>query len=87
MRCVFVCQNLVLVPNATAGINAVMNNVAVDLGPGDVVYMLSIGYGATKKIVESVCQRTGASMLIHGIDHIPRYRSCCQHTCKFRKLQ
>ena len=46
-------QDLVILPNVTTGLNTVIRNV--DLSAGDSIYMLSIGYGSSKKIVCSCC--------------------------------
>ena len=48
-------QDLVLLPNATTGLNVVIQSCG--LGPGDVVYMLDIGYGSVKKMAQAAVAR------------------------------
>ncbi|OWF37410.1 L-cysteine desulfhydrase-like [Mizuhopecten yessoensis] len=57
----FVCcdpTDLVLVINVTTAINSVVRGL--DLHKGDIIYVLSVTYGAVKKLLQCVCERTGA---------------------------
>jgi len=57
-------SDVVLVQNATAGMNAVLQSMAGGKGgvlqPGDRVFMLDTGYGAVKKLAAEVCDKSGA---------------------------
>jgi len=53
-------RDLVLLPNATMGLNIVMQSMT--LRPGDHVFMLDTAYGAAKSIAQHVCARTGAHL-------------------------
>ena len=58
-------QDLVLLPNATTGLNVVIQSCG--LGPGDVVYMLDIGYGSVKKMAQAAVAR-GATAAARGTE-------------------
>ena len=58
-------QDLVLLPNATTGLNVVIQSYG--LGPGDVVYMLDIGYGSVKKMAQAAVAR-GATEAARGTE-------------------
>ncbi|XP_013405983.1 putative L-cysteine desulfhydrase 1 isoform X2 [Lingula anatina] len=51
-------RDLLLVQNATTGINCVIKNLG--LGPGDVIFSLSVTYGAVKKLLKHICAETGS---------------------------
>ncbi|XP_071114879.1 uncharacterized protein [Haliotis cracherodii] len=51
-------RDLVLMTNATTGINSVIRSF--DFKTGDVIFMFSNTYGAVKKLVRQVCVDTGA---------------------------
>ena len=53
---------LVPLPNVTSGLNGVLNSLP--LGPGDELMCLSVTYGSTKKILNDVCAKTGATLNI-----------------------
>ncbi|WIA22809.1 hypothetical protein OEZ86_009760 [Tetradesmus obliquus] len=55
-------QDLVLLPNATTGLNAVISSCK--LQPGDTVYSLNIGYGSVKKMLQAACDAAGASHVV-----------------------
>lgn len=57
-------QDLVLLPNATTGLNVVIKSC--NLGPGDALYMLDIGYGSVKKMAQAAAEASG-----HGVDQGP----------------
>ncbi|XP_041348753.1 L-cysteine desulfhydrase-like [Gigantopelta aegis] len=50
--------DIVLVSNATTGINAVLKSLK--FSSGDVIFTLSVTYGAVKKLLKQVCTETGA---------------------------
>lgn len=54
-------DNLVFVPNATFGVNAVAHSLAPMLQPGDQVLSTDHEYGATERAWRFVCGRRGAS--------------------------
>ncbi|XP_060085055.1 uncharacterized protein LOC132564420 [Ylistrum balloti] len=57
----FVCcdpTDLVLMINVTTAINSVVRGL--DLQKGDIIYMLNVTYGAVKKLLQFVCESTGA---------------------------
>ena len=54
-------EDLVFVPNATTGVNAVLRSL--DLAPGDEILMLSHVYGAVRNTAHYVAERTGARLL------------------------
>jgi hypothetical protein len=53
-------EDIVLVPNATTAVNAVVRSLP--LHPGDVCLSLDISYGACKSAVDYACQRAGATL-------------------------
>lgn len=56
---------LVPIPNATTGLNAVIKSVI--RSPGHGCFMLDIGYGAVKKLFQDVCGEAGAPLTIHAV--------------------
>ncbi|KAK9829074.1 hypothetical protein WJX72_003762 [[Myrmecia] bisecta] len=52
-------QDLVVLPNATTGLNTVIQSIPLTVA--DAVFSLNIGYGSVKKMVQSVCSATGAT--------------------------
>jgi isopenicillin-N epimerase len=59
-------QDLVFVPNATAGVNAVLRSM--DFEPGDELLLTNHTYAACRKTVEFVAARTGARVVVA---HLP----------------
>jgi isopenicillin-N epimerase len=55
-------QDLVFVPNATAGVNAVLRSAI--LGPGDELLLTNHTYAACRKTVDYVAGRTGARVVV-----------------------
>lgn len=55
------CEDLVPVPNATTGINAVL--ASLDLRPGDELVVTDHGYNACNNAAEFAAQRTGARVV------------------------
>lgn len=53
-------DDLVLVPNVTTGINAVLQSLP--LGPGDEVVITDFAYGAVTTAARTVCARSGATV-------------------------
>jgi isopenicillin-N epimerase len=53
-------DDLVLVPNVTTGLNAVLQSVP--LGPGDDVVITDLAYGAVTLTAAAVCERSGATL-------------------------
>ncbi|KAF8066328.1 CPK24 [Scenedesmus sp. PABB004] len=51
-------EDLVLLPNATTGLNAVI--ASTRLGAGDTVFSLDLGYGSVKKMIAAACEAAGA---------------------------
>src|SRR4051794_19466521 len=60
-------DDLVFVPNVTAGINAVLGSVP--LHAGDDVVITDLAYGAVTLAAQSACQRTGATLRTVHIDY------------------
>jgi isopenicillin-N epimerase len=54
---------LVYVPNATAGINAVLRSLEPRLGPGDEVLISDHTYNACRNVAEVATQRSGARLV------------------------
>ncbi len=54
-------ENLVFVPNATTGVNAVLRSIA--LGPGDELLITNHGYNACNNAARFVTQRCGARLV------------------------
>ena len=54
-------EDIVFVENATAGINAVVRSLS--FVPGDLIVTTNHVYGAVRKTLEFVCQRTGAKLI------------------------
>eukprot|EP00943_MAST-04B_sp_MAST-4B-sp1_P008939 g8939.t1 len=65
-------ENLVLIPNATYGINSIVRSVIKT--KEDHVLLLNVSYGAVKKIVETVCKDNGSSF---DVVDIPLNTSSC----------
>jgi isopenicillin-N epimerase len=55
-------EDLVLVPNVTTGMNAVLQSLP--LGPGDEVVTTDFAYGAVTYAARTVCERSGAVLKI-----------------------
>ncbi|PRW58839.1 L-cysteine desulfhydrase 1 isoform X2 [Chlorella sorokiniana] len=53
-------QDLALLPNATTGLNTVVQSWRGRLGPDDALFSLDIGYGSVKKMLAVVAEQTGA---------------------------
>lgn len=60
-------DDLVLVPNVTTGLNAVLGSVP--LGPGDEVVITDLAYGAVTLTAAAVCERSGATLRIVPVDY------------------
>ena len=60
-------DDLVLVPNVTTGINAVLQSLP--LAPGDDVVVTDLAYGAVTYAAQAVCVRSGASLRIVHIEY------------------
>lgn len=58
-------QDVVFVPNATTGLNTVIKSI--QLGASDSVYMLNIGYGSVKKMLQCACEQSGAEVVYGDI--------------------
>jgi isopenicillin-N epimerase len=54
--------DLVFVPNATAGVNAILRSL--EFGPGDELLVTNHTYGACRKTIDFVAARTGARVVI-----------------------
>jgi len=59
-------RDLVLINNATFGTNSVLTSLSFK--PGDVILTFNVTYGAVKKLVKHVCERTGAVNVEAQID-------------------
>jgi isopenicillin-N epimerase len=55
-------EDLVFMPNATAGVNAVLRSLI--LGPGDELLLTNHTYAACRKTVDHVASRTGARVVV-----------------------
>jgi isopenicillin-N epimerase len=62
-------DDLVFVPNATAGMNVVARSL--ELGAGDEVLLTNHEYGAVDFLWEHVCGRTGATLVRRGVEPGP----------------
>jgi isopenicillin-N epimerase len=62
-------DDLVFVPNATAGMNVVARSL--ELGPGDEVLLTNHEYGAVGYLWEYVCGRTGATLVRREVEPGP----------------
>ena len=60
-------DDLVFVPNVTAGINAVLGSIA--LTPADEVLITDLAYGAVTLAARVTCQRTGATLSTVPIEY------------------
>ncbi|KAL4860004.1 putative L-cysteine desulfhydrase 1 [Chlorella vulgaris] len=60
-------QDLVLLPNATTGLNVVIQSLRGRIGPGDVLFHLDVGYGSVKKMLQVVAGQTGAQVVQHTV--------------------
>ncbi|KDO33841.1 hypothetical protein SPRG_01720, partial [Saprolegnia parasitica CBS 223.65] len=56
-------KDVVLLPNATSGLNAVIQSMAATMQPGDSIYSLDVAYGAVKKLLHQVCAE---KQLVHA---------------------
>ncbi|MCP4968199.1 MAG: aminotransferase class V-fold PLP-dependent enzyme [bacterium] len=54
---------LVLVPNATSGVNSVLRSLEPSLGPGDEILVTDHAYNACRNVAEVTAHRTGASLV------------------------
>ena len=59
--------NLVIVPNATYGLNVAIAAAAAGLRRGDTVYTLDVCYGSVKKMLAAACAAAGATLLVHPL--------------------
>jgi isopenicillin-N epimerase len=60
-------DDLVLVPNVTTGLNAVLGSLP--LVPGDEVVITDLAYGAVTLTAAAVCERSGATLRIVPVDY------------------
>lgn len=58
-------EDVVFVPNATMGLNTVISSIP--LGPGDAMYILDVGYGSVRKMVEAACSAAGATVVVGSL--------------------
>src|SRR6185437_15655633 len=65
-------DDLVFVPNVTAGMNAVLGSI--DLGAGDEVIVTDLAYGAVTLTARAMCARSGATLRTVAIDYPVRDR-------------
>src|SRR5215471_10867504 len=62
-------DDVVFVPNATAGMNVVARSL--ELGPGDEVLITNHEYGAVDFLWDHVCSRTGATLVRQSVEPGP----------------
>lgn len=62
-------RDVVLAPNATAALNAAIPAAAAatDLGPGDAILLLDVGYGSVAKLAASVAETRGADVVVASV--------------------
>jgi isopenicillin-N epimerase len=58
-------EDLVFVPNATAGVNAVLRSISLE--PGDELLLTNHTYAACRKTADFVAARTGARVVVAGL--------------------
>ncbi|MEC9374124.1 MAG: aminotransferase class V-fold PLP-dependent enzyme, partial [Planctomycetota bacterium] len=58
-------RDVAFVPNATAGVNAVLRSL--DLEPGDEVVTTNHEYNACRAALQHVCEQSGAAMVVAEI--------------------
>ena len=75
-------QDLAFMPNATSAINTVMSNIP--LGKGDEVLMLDIGYGSTKIIAGTACEKAGAVLIQAPVPLPVVYALALSTVCKLQ---
>jgi isopenicillin-N epimerase len=63
-------DDLAFVPNATHGVNTVLNMAARGMGPGDELVITNHGYGACNAAARYTARRTGATLVIADIPAI-----------------
>jgi isopenicillin-N epimerase len=63
-------QDLVFVPNATAGVNAVVRSM--ELSPGDELLTINHAYNACVNVLRYVGERTGAKVVVADVERFPR---------------
>ena len=65
-------SELVLLPNATAGLNAVISSIVCTLNAGDEVLLFDVGYGSVRSMVERACRQSGAVPVVIALaDALP----------------
>ena len=66
-------EELVLLPNATTGLNAVIGSIVGEtLADGDEVLYLDVGYGSVQSMIERACRRSGARPVAVPVSaHLP----------------
>lgn len=55
---------LLPLPNVTSGLNAILASLEPSLGRGDSLVCTTLTYGATKKMLTALAQRTGATLVV-----------------------
>lgn len=58
-------KDMVFLPNATTGLNVVAKSIS--LTPGDTIFMLDVGYGSVKKILQAVAEQAGATLVFGAV--------------------
>lgn len=77
-------RELVLLPNATAGLNAVVASVVGSLSPGDEVVYADVGYGSVATMIGRACRRSGAMPVVVPIaDSLPDSASEAEVVSRF----